>query len=246
MIELQDIQYRQYEFPYHHIPHLDERGEGHRIRTLKWGFEYLLYTNHIASMIGSFSPSSVLDVGCGDGYLLGNLGNIPQRVGVDLNSHALSFARAFFPDVEFRNCDVSEISENFDVVCAIEVLEHVPDDAVSNFLQTITARLKPGGVLLISVPTKNMPLNPKHFRHYDTNLLRRQLEELLPDMSIEHEQFFYKRTFVENLYKAATQNPLIRGEIPLLRGYVWRHAKRQASAADLSNGLHLIAVLRKR
>lgn len=244
MSKSQDIQYRQYEFPYHHIPFLDKRGDGKRIRALKWGFEYLVYMNHIAETIEKFSPSSVLDVGCGDGYLL-RLLDCPLRVGVDINDRALSFARAFCPAADFRNMDVSCVEESFDVVCAIEVLEHIPDADVSAFLKSIASRVKTGGRLIISVPTINSLLNQKHFRHYDQGLLVQQVRAAIPNMLMCHTEFFYKRTFLEGMYQILTDNPFLQGEIPLLRRYVWRYVKKHAAAAGSKNGIHLISIFER-
>ncbi len=249
MDEAPDIQQRQreqYAFPYHHIPFIDERGEGRRIRILKWGFEYLAYMEHLAQEVTSLRPSSVLDVGCGDGYFLGRIGKqVPLRVGVDIDDRALSFARAFVPGVDYRSCNVADVSETFDVVSAIEVLEHIPDESVSGFLQAVASRVKAGGVLIISVPTTNVPLNSKHFRHYDLPLLESHIEKSSLGMSLVRSQFYYKDTLLERLYQRATRSVFVQGEIPLLRGFVWRHVKQSAPTATSSNGLHLIAVLRK-
>ncbi|MDO8421542.1 MAG: class I SAM-dependent methyltransferase [Parvibaculum sp.] len=244
--DIQRRQQDQYVYPYHHIPFLDERGQGRRSRMLDWGFEYLLYNHKVVEIINALTPNSVLDVGCGDGYLLGQLPDtIQKRVGVDINARALGFAKAFFPNVEFKNCDVSEIEETFDVVCAIEVIEHIPDDSVANFLALISARVSPGGSLIISVPTTNEPLNSKHFRHYDLPLLEAHLSSLPSDFMIVKTQYYYRKTLWERIYRKLTKNLLIQGEIPLMRRFVWQNAKNQAGKATSANGLHLIAILRK-
>jgi 2-polyprenyl-3-methyl-5-hydroxy-6-metoxy-1,4-benzoquinol methylase len=238
---IQRRQQDQYSYPYHHIPFIDERGEGRRIRVLKWGFEYLLYMDRLMDEIRALRPSSVLDVGCGDGYLLGHLGEeVGLRVGVDINERALSFAKAFFPAVEYRNCDVADVSESFDVVSAVEVLEHIPDEGVRAFLQAIFARVKLDGSLFISVPTTNEPLNSKHFRHYDLPLLKEQIADAELNLSVVRSNFYYKRTFIERLYQRITSSLFVQGEIPLFRWIVWRYVRRCASSANSSDGLHLI------
>lgn len=74
----------------------------------------------------------------------------------------------------------------FQVVCAFEVLEHIPDDKTA--MAEIARVLRPGGVLFLSVP-----VNPQlftafdtvcgHVRRYDARALQDQLQSL--GLSIE-------------------------------------------------------------
>lgn len=244
--DIQKRQQDQYAFPYHHISHIDERGDGSRIRYLGWGFEYLIYTRRVVEVVRSLGAQSVLDVGCGDGYLLSQIPNeVPIKVGVDINRRALSFARAFSPDIDFRDTDVANVEEKFDVVCAIEVIEHIPDDDVEGFLTLISQRVKPGGHIVISVPTVNEPLNSKHFRHYDSALLKAQLAVLKPKFKITQEEFYYRKTLLERCYRRITGNIFLYGEIPILRRLVWRYVSKNAVCATESDGVHLMVVLKR-
>lgn len=241
MPDIQRRQQEQYAFPYHHISYVDERGQGSRVRILNWGFEYLLYNERLAELVHSLKPRSVLDVGCGDGYFLGQVDErIPLRVGVDINERALSFARAFYPSVDYRNSDVADVAETFDVVSAIEVLEHIPEETLPSFLRAMADRLAPGGSMIISVPTVNEPLNSKHFRHYDLDLLLKQVAEAVPELKLVHGEFFYRKTWAETFYRRLTSGLLVRGEIPVLRRLVWEHARKSARKATADNGLHLV------
>lgn len=95
MTDSQEIQSRQYGYPYHHLPFINETGKGYRAREVDWGFEYLLYMRKLRGYVSAENPESVLDVGCGDGFLLGSLPtDIKRRVGLDINERALSFGRA--------------------------------------------------------------------------------------------------------------------------------------------------------
>jgi ubiquinone/menaquinone biosynthesis C-methylase UbiE len=81
------------------------------------------------------APESVLDVGCGEGVLTERfaerLGD-GRAVGLDLDDpelHAEWEARAR-PNLEFRTLEGPDLpfeKDEFDVACALEVLEHVPD-----------------------------------------------------------------------------------------------------------------------
>lgn len=243
--DIQQRQHDQYIYPYHHIPYIDSKGIGRRVRFLDWGFEYLLYNERVVEILKSMNLKSILDVGCGDGYLLGQIADIDiVKIGVDINGRAIQFAKAFFPTVDYRSSDVSEVTGTFDAVCAVEVIEHIPDAMVSPFLQLIAARVRPSGALVISVPTTNEPLNSKHFRHYDLSLLENHISILAPRFSLEHFEFYYQKTLIERIYRALTNNKIVQGESPLLRRFVWPYVKRKAAEAESSTGLHLIAVLR--
>ena len=81
------------------------------------------------------APSSVLDVGCGEGVLTvewaERLGD-RRVVGIDLDDPKLraEWERRTRPNLEFRVEEATSLSfadDEFELACAIEVLEHVPD-----------------------------------------------------------------------------------------------------------------------
>jgi SAM-dependent methyltransferase len=242
-------QEKEYEFPYHHIPHFDPRtGTGLISRSLGWGLEYLCYMKHIQELVDSLSPDSVLDVGCGDGRFLGMLGQeIRRKVGIDLAERAIDFARAFHPDIEFRVTDASDMSETFDVVLAIEVLEHIPDSQVSEFLQTLTERTAGKGHLIICVPTKVAPLLSKHYRHYDSDLLMQQIETASVNLKLLRTEYVYKQRgsifhrFIEKLL----QNRFWTVDVYRLRSPLWKYAWKKRRFATARDGRHLVVLFQK-
>jgi 2-polyprenyl-3-methyl-5-hydroxy-6-metoxy-1,4-benzoquinol methylase len=103
------------------------------------------------------APSSVLDVGCGEGVLTAEwaerLAGRGHVVGVDLEDPALreEWSRRARPNLEFRAVDATDLpfgKDEFDVVCAIEVLEHVPDPERTLAEMVRVARSR----VLVSVP----------------------------------------------------------------------------------------------
>jgi 2-polyprenyl-3-methyl-5-hydroxy-6-metoxy-1,4-benzoquinol methylase len=103
------------------------------------------------------SPSSILDVGCGEGVLIHKWAQrLRDRrvVGIDLEDPAIQaeWAKRTAPNLEYRIMKAENLpfsDGEFDLASAIEVLEHVPDPA-----HTVAemARVARGGHLLVSVP----------------------------------------------------------------------------------------------
>jgi 2-polyprenyl-3-methyl-5-hydroxy-6-metoxy-1,4-benzoquinol methylase len=102
------------------------------------------------------APSSVLDVGCGEGVLTlewaERLGD-GRIVGIDLEDPKLraEWARRERPNLEFRAEEATRLSfgdGEFELAAAIEVLEHVPEPEATLAEMARVA----SGHLLVSVP----------------------------------------------------------------------------------------------
>ena len=102
------------------------------------------------------APSSVLDVGCGEGVLTcewaDRLGD-RRIVGLDLDDPKLhqEWERRSRPNLDFVAADATALpftDDEFDLAAAIEVLEHVPDPEATVAEMARVARRH----LLVSVP----------------------------------------------------------------------------------------------
>ena len=101
-------------------------------------------------------PCSVLDVGCGEGVLTVEWADRlsdGRVVGIDLDDPRLraEWGRRSRPNLEFRVEEATSLSfedDAFDMACAIEVLEHVPEpEATLSEMARVASRH-----LLVSVP----------------------------------------------------------------------------------------------
>jgi SAM-dependent methyltransferase len=95
---------------------------------------------------------SILEVGCGSGGNLDLLSKYGDLRAVELDDYARDLAnkRGICPIEKGFVPDGIPFTETFDLICMLDVLEHIDDDLRT--LQEISKRLSPRGKLLITVP----------------------------------------------------------------------------------------------
>lgn len=94
----------------------------------------------------------ILDVGCGTGANLEMLANLGEAQGVDISEEALDFCRARgLHSVQLGPAEhLPYADESFDLVTALDVVEHLDDDVAG--LKEMRRVLRPGGCALLFVP----------------------------------------------------------------------------------------------
>ena len=97
----------------------------------------------------------VLDVGCGTGFVLEGLQRGDRSrvlAGCDARIETLAMARRTLPGVLLFAADVEAlpVRAQFDVVTALDILEHVDEDVRA--LAALRDVIKPGGGLILTVP----------------------------------------------------------------------------------------------
>lgn len=126
---------------------------------------------------GDFLGKAVLDVGCGNGYVLANYARLGARVsGVDITRAAIDLSRQRFAlsglngDFQVANAEQLPFPDGvFDCVCSMGVLHHTPDTAKA--VAEIWRVLKPGGRLIVMFYHRdsmlyrvNFPIQQRIFR----------------------------------------------------------------------------------
>lgn len=236
-----EVQEQLYTFPYHYLPTVNNEGAVRLHRQMSWGLEYLTYMTFVVELIREQRPSSLLDVGCGDGRLLHLLQNDSiQLRGIDLSSQAIALAQAFNPGLDFDCISVADLSEQYQMVTLIEVLEHISDKMIADFMVATTQRVVPDGYMLVSVPSVNIPFNKKHYRHYNLSLLQ---ETLAPYFTlVEHWWVYRQGSFSEWLSRLLLCNGLFTLNQRHLARLIWRWHRRYNWLGDERNGRHLVAL----
>ncbi len=166
----------------------------------KFPRSFFAYENRFISVISKISSYvsktnskiTILDIGCGDGVyeklLPRDIFDNLYKIGVDFSKKQLKKAKKYFDKTNQVDLDSDKLPINdksIDLVICSEVLEHLffPEKVISE----ISRVLKPGGVVLITVPNfpslqtrlsillkgsapmVNYSTNKEHIRFYSLN-----------------------------------------------------------------------------
>lgn len=109
----------------------------------------------ILASLRRFVPpgSRLLDFGCGAGGLTAEIAREYDVVGVDFSAPALEVARRRGLNVHLMQSS-DPLPTGFDAVCAFDVIEHIDDDVGE--LRRLATALRPGGVVMVTVPAYRM------------------------------------------------------------------------------------------
>jgi 2-polyprenyl-3-methyl-5-hydroxy-6-metoxy-1,4-benzoquinol methylase len=98
---------------------------------------------YVFDQIAALRVTSLLDVGCGEGQFLRQASQACEVHGLEESERGkAALARLSIP--------TDELGRQYDLVTAIQVLEHVAD--AKGFLDFLVGKVKPGGYLFLSLP----------------------------------------------------------------------------------------------
>jgi ubiquinone/menaquinone biosynthesis C-methylase UbiE len=134
-----------------------------------------------------FTGQKVLDVGCGNGYVLSRYAGAGANVyGVDITGTAIELTKRRFEflhlEGDFRVADAEHLpfaDQTFDCVTCMGVLHHVPDTERS--VAEIRRVLKPGGLLIAMVYHRNSALYRIRFP-IDSVVKRKSIQQLVNEV----------------------------------------------------------------
>jgi len=107
--------------------------------------------------LGRYFPKAeiLLEIGCGTGFVLSNIRREFQDInlfGSDIFSEGFTYAKNRVPEATFFQMDANQIpfEDEFDVIGAFDVLEHIEDDEV--VLKQMYQACKHKGGIILTVP----------------------------------------------------------------------------------------------
>lgn len=149
---------------------------------------FILRRAAILEIVKKLIKGKVLEIGCGPGGILYELGRLDfQCTGVELSDKSRTISKKLlseYPDVEMLKITDSIQRGVYDYLFSFEVLEHIKNDveALSSWLEF----LKDDGLVVLSVPAHRSKWNVTdlmagHYRRYD----RSDVENLLASTGLE-------------------------------------------------------------
>ncbi len=133
----------------------------HRLNPVRLGFIRDEIDRHFgadAKMLRPLAGKRALDAGCGAGLLCEPLARLGAEVtGVDAAAEniaaASAHAQAMGLVIDYRCGELDSLGlPAFDLVCSLEVIEHVADKGA--FIAALAAILAPGGLMVLSCPNR--------------------------------------------------------------------------------------------
>ena len=152
-----------------------------------------------------FTPVKCLEVGCGRGFESSLLSKHVWTIATDYAEEPLIDARKAYPDIEFRQADVTALpfkDREFDMVYMQSVMEHILDTEM--MFKELNRVLSIGGCVVTILPEHNFLKNlavlfqwDKFFHPYNSHIRFYSRKTL-------------KKAFEENGFEVLHYEPMIR------------------------------------
>ena len=179
-----------------------------RVEGTHWWYGALhrLIFQALEAELPDWRKKEILDVGCGTGAILKQLGNPEKNVGIDVAPEALSFCRQRGLN-NVRQGDIGALpfaDASFDAVICSSVLYHQWVSDIPGAAREMHRILRPGGLLLINVPA--FPF--LHSAHDEAVMTARrfrkaEIRQLLLKQNFKIRRLTYWTTFLFPLAVAA-------------------------------------------
>ena len=197
---------------------------------------------------------SFLDVGCGGGLMLESLGRRGHVVGIDTSETAVKLSQGVSgADVVLGGLpfDIPASLGKFDVITALDVLEHIEDDRSS--IKILSGLLEEGGVLVLTVPANESLWSDHdtlhgHRRRYSMG----SLKELLAETDLKVEKISYFNSFLlppiiaaRRLFKGVQGISPPKEPLNFILKKIFSSEKFFLRHIDFPAGVSLLAVCRK-
>src|SRR5207302_98463 len=185
-----------------------EYGTMFRVEETHWwyGALHCLIFQALEAELPGWREKEILDVGCGTGAILKQLGNPEKNVGIDLAPEAITFCRERGLN-NVRQGDICALpfaDASFDAVICSSVLYHQWVANLAGAIREMHRVLRPRGVLVVNVPA--FPF--LHSAHDEAVMTARrfkkaEIRQLLKEQNFKIRRLTYWTTFLFPLAVAA-------------------------------------------
>jgi 2-polyprenyl-3-methyl-5-hydroxy-6-metoxy-1,4-benzoquinol methylase len=193
----------------------------------RWAKAYCWY---LRGWLPGTKDAAIVELGCGGGrllYYLCTLGYTNVR-GVDISPDQVALARQVVPTLD--EADTLEwlaaSQERYDLLIALDLIEHFRKEEALRFLDLCFSALKPGGRLIVQTPNMDSPLGLQirygdytHELGFNTDLLARLLR---------------RAGFVSVELREQGPVPLGYSAVSSLRWLVWQAIRRGVMVWNLA------------
>jgi SAM-dependent methyltransferase len=205
----------------------------------------------------------LLEVGCSSGYLYNDIKNKikfgkVEYLGSDITSGPLRELAKNNKNVPFVRCDVTNSpfkKKSFDVIVALNVLEHIKNDILA--LSEMYNLLNNKGILILELPNNNTLFDSfdrslNHFRRYDVDAIKNivmnigfKIEEISYTGTLIYPIFYIYKKYISNLLNLGHKNEIKKtGESKIFKLLIY--LERIIKITKRFNfGIRLRLVLRK-
>lgn len=168
------------------------------------------------ALLPQSQPLNIIDVGCGNGYLVNYLSGAGHCVvGIDIAEDGIEIARDTYPHLKFQLRSAYEKLDDLlgmpaDVIIASEVIEHLYYP--QRFLKNMYRALHPGGYLILTTPYHG------YFKNIVLSLFNKWDYHHHPEREGGHIKFFSEKSLRQMLGDHGFSDVIFRnaGRVPLL------------------------------
>ena len=143
------------------------------------------------------SDSRIFDIGCGTGKMLNQLSRYGKVWGIDDDIKAVKYSQNKAPSATIILGSFPEAApdENFDLVTVFDVIEHIDNDLGA--LKKIKSILRPGGVLILTVPAYNFLWdNHDNMNYHKRRYIAKELKEKIHKAGLRPLKISYYNSFL--------------------------------------------------
>jgi 2-polyprenyl-3-methyl-5-hydroxy-6-metoxy-1,4-benzoquinol methylase len=124
-----------------------------------------IYSARFGRYLPANRDAEIIDLGCGSGRLLAWLENLGYRnlTGVDISDEQIKIAASNTSATLIKDRISSDVftESKYDVICMIDILEHLDKSEILCILESARSALKDNGLLVIQVPNNSSPFGSR-------------------------------------------------------------------------------------